>query len=337
VTTAGEVREALLRTYSHDALGDAGDERLELVASPYEIGRQALDSGLSLIELIASHREAERQSALLRDDALMELVAPFEMAVLGYRETIDRLRRINQDLAVVNRAIAHDLRNPVATIAMWASVARERLAGQSHGVNEVLDHISTVADHAMKLIGDLLTYSAIEESHTSPEHVDLGSVLHDVITSLAAAIRDTDAIVDWGTLPVVGGNRTHLAHVFQNLIANSIKYRSEEAPRIHLSAQRDGGGWTISCRDNGRGIPEDQWHQVFEPFWRGAGTSTSGSGLGLAICRRIVIQSGGRIWVDASGAGGTTMALTLRGGEGGQAPHRPSGHRDGGAAGPGSG
>ena len=127
---ADEVRDALCRTYGRYALGPNGEGTDGDVASPYEIGRQALDSGVGLIELIASHRQAERETALTQDEAFMELVAPFEMVLLGYRETIGRLRQTNEDLAVFNHAIAHDLRNPVATIAMWASMARRRLEGQ---------------------------------------------------------------------------------------------------------------------------------------------------------------------------------------------------------------
>jgi signal transduction histidine kinase len=311
MTTVREVREALRRSYARDALAGAGVDKGE-AASPYEIGRQALDGGVGLIDLIAAHREAERQSHSLRDDALLDLVAPFEMAVRGYEETIDRLRRANVDLAMMNRAIAHDLRNPVATISIWTAVAQRRLEVGNREVGDVVDQIARVARYAGDLIGDLNSYAALEAEATTMGDVELDMVVHDVVLSLAAAIDEGAASVSSDPLPTVRGHRTHMAHVFQNLVSNAIKYRGELPPRIHIDATRDGAFWTIRCHDNGTGVPAESREQVFEPFWRGPGAVAQGTGLGLAVCRRIVTQAGGRIWIDDPGEGGTTVALTLR-------------------------
>ena len=311
MTTAEEVREALCRSYGHHALGTAAQGNDEEFASPYEIGRQALDGGVGLIELIASHRQAERETALARDDAFMELVAPFEMVLLGYRETIGRLRQTNEDLAVFNHAIAHDLRNPVATIAMWASMARRRLEGRGGEVEEFVDQIETVARHAIDLIGDLLVYATLDQDDTAVAAVDLNEVVTSVRASLAETIGHSGAFIESEDLPTLPGNRIRLEHVLQNLIENAIKYRSTAPPRIRIGAALEGSMWTIHCRDNGMGIPVEARDKVFTAFWRGAGGAAPGGGLGLAICRRIVSRAGGRIWIEASGPPGTTVAFSL--------------------------
>ncbi|MGA8014938.1 MAG: ATP-binding protein [Candidatus Dormiibacterota bacterium] len=308
---ADEVREALSRTYRSYALGLVDEGPGQEVASPYEIGRQALDSGVGLIELISSHRQAERETALARDDAFMELVAPFEMVLLGYRETIGRLRQTNEDLEVFNHAIAHDLRNPVATIAMWASMARRRLEGRGGELAEFVDQIETVARHAIDLIADLLVYATLDKDDTPAEPVNLDGVLASVLASLAETIATSGASIESDKLPTLPGNRIRLEHVLQNLIDNAIKYRGVDRPQIRIDATLEGSMWTIRCRDNGMGVPAQERERIFTAFWRGAGGATPGGGLGLAICRRIVNRAGGRIWIEDSGPQGTTVAFAL--------------------------
>jgi signal transduction histidine kinase len=309
--TADEVRDALCRTYSRYALDPTGGSIDGDYASPYEIGRDALDSGVGLIELISSHRQAERETALARDDAFLELVAPFEMVLLGYRETIGRLRQNNEDLAVFNHAIAHDLRNPVATIAMWASLARSRLQGGRGEVEEVINQIETVAHHAIDLIGDLLVYAALDRDDSASEPVGLNDVIASVRASLAETIANSAASIESADLPTVPGNPIRLEHVLQNLIENAIKYRGTDPPRVRLDATLEGSMWTIRCRDNGRGVPIDERDKIFDAFWRGSGGEAPGGGLGLAICRRIVTSAGGRIWIEESSPAGTTVAFSL--------------------------
>lgn len=311
MTTADEVREALCRVYGQYALGAVGERTDEEFPSPYEIGRQALDGGVGLIELISSHRQAERETALARDDAFMELVAPFEMVLLGYRETIGRLRQTNEDLEVFNHAIAHDLRNPVATIAMWASMARHRLGGRGGELAEFVDQIETVARHAIDLIGDLLVYATLDKDEPAAEPVDLNEVVASVRASLAETIAESGASIESEELPILPGNRMRLEHVLQNLIDNAIKYRGVDRPQIRIDATLEGSMWTIRCRDNGMGVPAEERDRIFDAFWRGAGGATPGGGLGLAICRRIVTRAGGRIWIEDSGPQGTKVAFAL--------------------------
>jgi signal transduction histidine kinase len=288
-------------------------------AAPYDLGRSALQDGRSLLQVVAQWLQSAHPEG---DDSeqLIELLAPFEMALTGYRETIDRLRQTNRllgqtnaDLALFTRAMAHDLRNPLATIAMWASLARARAERDTRGAADllpILDQIEEVAGHAMTLVGDLLRYSELEKEAGPAEAVDLRATAQRVATALEAVIVDHGARLEVGELPVVQGRPRELEQLLQNLVENSIKYRTERPPLIRLEAVAGASEWTLLCRDNGRGVPAELRERAFEPFVRGD-ASLPGSGLGLAICRRIAERHGGSIRVAESGPRGTTIALTL--------------------------
>jgi signal transduction histidine kinase len=109
------------------------------------------------------------------------------------------------------------------------------------------------------------------------------------------------------------GDATQLSRVFQNLIANSIKYRSPHTPlRIQINAEPDqDGGWLIRVRDNGIGIAGEYHRKVFQPFKRLHGPEIAGNGIGLALCSRIVEAHGGRIWVESQEGQGADFLFTL--------------------------
>src|SRR5205814_8628502 len=121
------------------------------------------------------------------------------------------------------------------------------------------------------------------------------------------------ATVTHDPLPTIQADGVLIRQLFQNLIENAIKYRRQEPPRIHLSAQRQEMGWTIDVSDNGIGIDPDNAETIFRPFRQlnrksgGAG----GVGLGLSTCRRIAQRHGGRIWVTSAAGEGSTFHVEL--------------------------
>ncbi|MGA8015531.1 MAG: substrate-binding domain-containing protein, partial [Candidatus Dormiibacterota bacterium] len=244
-------------------------------------------------------------------DRLFETVALLSLSV-EREEMTEKLRRSNADLATFSHAMAHDLRNPLATISMWASVARARAGpgDDAEPVLRIVDQIKQVSAFANELVSDLLRYAELDRVAAPRQPVDLNLATGRALATLESTIVEHGAVVEAGDLPTVRGNFAELELVLQNLIENAIKHRAGRAPRIRIDAVRDDGGWTIRCHDNGAGIPTALRNRVFEPFVRGE-TPTAGSGLGLATCRRIVQGLGGRIWVDQSGVNGTTIALNL--------------------------
>jgi signal transduction histidine kinase len=151
--------------------------------------------------------------------------------------------------------------------------------------------------------------------------VDLARVLAWVLESLQVEIEQSGATVTHDLLPTVRGDELLLGHVFQNLIANAIKFRENAPPQIHVSARAayqplgdNGAGeqWILSVQDNGIGFDLEEADRVFEPFERlHSAREFPGTGLGLAICNRIVERHGGRIWCEAQPGDGATFYVSL--------------------------
>ena len=156
------------------------------------------------------------------------------------------------------------------------------------------------------LIQDLLTYSRVG-SHGNPfEMVQTEEVLTHVLESLRIAIQEAHAVVTHDPLPEVFGEPIQLGQLFQNLIGNAIKFQGEEAPRVHISAQRKAGEWLFSVADNGIGIAPEYAERIFAIFQRlHPRTRYEGTGIGLAVCKKIAQRHGGRIWVGSNGASPT--------------------------------
>ena len=115
-----------------------------------------------------------------------------------------------------------------------------------------------------------------------------------------------------GPLPTVVGDPVQLGQVLQNLVANAIKFRGAEPPRVHVSAERAGREWTVSVRDNGIGISPEYAQRIFVIFQRlHSRAEYAGTGIGLAICKKIVERHGGRIWVEPAPGGGSVFRFTL--------------------------
>jgi light-regulated signal transduction histidine kinase (bacteriophytochrome) len=164
------------------------------------------------------------------------------------------------------------------------------------------------------LLKGLLAYWEITERQQDTfASIDCGAVLDKALLNLQAATAQSGAIVTSDRLPTVVAEEVMLMQVFQNLISNSIKYRSEETPKIHVSAERDAEGWLFSVRDNGVGIDPKNADRAFRMFTRLHGRELSGTGIGLALCKKVVERQGGRIWVESEAGRGATFKFTVPG------------------------
>jgi PAS domain S-box-containing protein len=253
------------------------------------------------------------QAAISMDNARL-----FEQAQWVQKElkrSNEELRRANSDLEVFAYSASHDLHEPLRTISISAQIIERSWGQQLQGEDAIfLANILAASDRMHALLDDLLTYTkATKYEEGAAPGVDAGRVLQDVLKSLRGVIEEAGATVTAGELPIVAMHESRLAQLFQNLITNAIKYRSEEVPRVHIAAdQRD--GWCIfSVVDNGIGIEPQFAEQIFGLFKRLHGRDEyPGSGIGLAICQRVVEQYGGRIWLEQSAPGrGSTFSFAL--------------------------
>ena len=143
------------------------------------------------------------------------------------------------------------------------------------------------------------------------EPVDMEALAAEVVGSLASALDAAGGSVVIGDLPTVRGNRDQLGRVLQNLVANSVKFRSAAPPRVRIAAERADGAWVFSVSDNGVGIPRELGDDAFAMFKRAHGSEVEGSGIGLAVCRKVVEAHGGAITAEPAPGGGTLVRFRL--------------------------
>lgn len=175
---------------------------------------------------------------------------------------------------------------------------------------EFIEYATDGAERMRRMIDDLLTYSRIGTSDAEFDSVDCRIVLDRVLENLQIAIEETDAEVTADALPTVIADGQQLVQLFQNLVSNAISYASDADPRIHVSASETDDGWRFSVSDNGVGIKEEKFEEVFEIFSSGS-NGTDSTGIGLAICKKIVARHGGEIWVESQPGVGSTFHFTI--------------------------
>ncbi len=225
----------------------------------------------------------------------------------------EELRRVNQDLETFAYSASHDLQEPLRNIAISAQLL-ERSLGQHMDAESMpfLANIRTSARRMGDLITDILAFTSLSKGNEG-SCVDAGAVLKRVLEDLESQIASSGAVITASDLPMVYIDESRLAQLFLNLISNALKYRNEEAPLVHVTAEV-GDEWSaFSVSDNGIGIDMRYSQQIFGVFKRLHGREKyPGSGVGLAICHRIVEQYGGRIWLEKSKPGaGSTFCFTV--------------------------
>jgi two-component system sensor histidine kinase/response regulator len=259
--------------------------------------------------------DLHRQNELVRQYSIQLQTAN---AALERRieERTGELRISNEELRQFAYAASHDLKEPLRTMAACAKLLSERYGtrlGSDGG--KFIDHIVTAARHMDSLLNDLLAYTTHGNAECDMNaECDAEAVWVAVLMALDVAIRESDAVITHDPLPQVSADFNELLQLFQNLIGNGLKYRREEVPRIHVSAERREDQWLFSVQDNGLGIDPSYSDQIFGIFKRVHGREYPGNGIGLAICKKIVERHNGRIWVESEPAKGSTFFFTL--------PHR---------------
>ncbi|HLY17492.1 MAG TPA: ATP-binding protein [Bryobacteraceae bacterium] len=224
------------------------------------------------------------------------------------------LRRSNEDLERFAYIGSHDLQEPLRNITTHIQLL-ERLTAERF--NESERHLFAVvlegAQRMAGLIQDVLAYSGIGREQPELKPTALADALAMATGNLSEGIAAAGAEVTAGPLPAVLGDTPQLGRVFQNLIGNSLKYRSDGVPlRVNITSDMDPtGDCLIRVADNGIGIAANHLDRVFEPFKRLHGHDIPGNGIGLALCRRIIEGHGGRIWAESGEGQGAVFLFTL--------------------------
>ena len=280
---------------------------------PVEIGLNPIvtEQGEFVLSAIVNITERKAMEAALRNmnDELEKRVTERTAELARSNEALERS---NLDLQQFAYVASHDLQAPLRSIVGFVQLLQdeygERLDDQGQDwINRTIEN----SQRMQTLILDLLTYARLETQARPFRAADCERIVQKAIASLETAIHDTGAEVTHGPLPTVVGDESQLTQVFQNLIANGLKY-SPGKPEIHISAQQQDRAWLFAIRDNGIGIATKYHERIFDIFQRLHTQQTyPGTGIGLAICRRVVQRHGGRIWVESEPDQGSTFYFTL--------------------------
>lgn len=229
--------------------------------------------------------------------------------------TVDRLNASNRELEQFAYVASHDLQEPLRIVASYLSLLKRRYSGKlGEDADTFISYAVDGAHRMQSLILDLLQLSRIGSQGHDLEATSLRAVANQAIANLELAISDSGALIRTGDLPDVMGDKPQLLRLFQNLIANALKYRHpDRRPEITIDACLEGGMWHIVLQDNGQGIEEPFREKVFLIFQRlHTREQAEGNGIGLAICRKIAERHGGAIWIDGDPNLGTRFHVTLR-------------------------
>lgn len=230
------------------------------------------------------------------------------------QELSEELARSNAELERFAYIVSHDLKEPLRSITGFSGLLQRKLGPElDPDAQQYLEFIVGGARHMQALIDGLLEYARAGREQAAAQPVDLGDVVDKTRTQLAVLIEETGAeVVVSAPLPRIEGDPLRLGQLFQNLIGNALKFRSEAPPRIRIEARDSGDCWQLAVADNGIGIEPKHQQRVFEVFQRLHGREEyPGTGIGLAICKKIVESHGGRIWVESTPGAGTTFLFTL--------------------------
>ena len=231
--------------------------------------------------------------------------------------TLDRrirpLRRTNAEMEQFANVASHDLQEPLRMISGYLQLIERRYnALLDDDGREFIRYAVDGAARMKALITDLLNLSRAGTGAASFRAVNALDLVQNALANLKAALDESGAQVSVEPLPKILVDPVLFAQVFQNLIANGIKFQRDSRPQIIISAVRRGPEWIFSVNDNGIGIEPQHLDRIFGIFERlHSSEDYPGSGIGLAITRKIVERHGGRIWAESQPGIGSTFRFSI--------------------------
>ncbi len=296
----------VLRTYG--LRKDGLEFPIELSVGEVRLGDRRQFTGI--IRDVTERKRAE--------DAIQSMNAELEERV---QRRTEELQRMVDELAQFASIASHDLQEPLRKVLVFGDRLRQQYEGTlGDKGKDYLARMLNAADRMSSLLNDLLELSRVTSKGRPFERVDLGAVVREVLTDLEVALQESGGVVEVGDLPSIDADSTQMRQLFQNLLSNALKFRSDvRRPLVTISAEspvQAGSGGDSRCRlvvrDNGIGFDAKYSSVIFEPFHRLHGRSEyEGSGMGLAICRKIVERHGGRIVAEGTAGEGATFVIEL--------------------------
>lgn len=231
------------------------------------------------------------------------------------KATEEKLLTTNKELEQFAYAASHDLKEPLRMIKSYTQLLEKRLnSGLDDRSKEFMHYVQDGTTRMQQLLDDLLEYSRMGRvSSQNQKIIDLNNILFIVMNNLMASMEEKNAAIFATNLPSIFSSSTEMTMLFQNIIANALKFRKPDvSPIIHLKTEEAGNFYKISISDNGIGIAEENLGKVFGIFERlHSKQEYKGSGIGLSTCKKIVNNMGGQINIASTLGKGTTFYFTL--------------------------
>ncbi len=230
------------------------------------------------------------------------------------RDVAGALERSNKELEQFAYVASHDLQEPIRMVASYTQLLAQRywddLDDRAH---KYINYAVDGAKRMQELINDLLHLSRVDTEGKAFVPVALGDVLDRVERDLEKAIAEQKGTVTRGELPTIEGDPVQMGQLIQNLVGNGLKFRREGVdPTVHVEAERKGDEWVISVRDNGIGVEEKHFEDVFVVFRRlHKRGEYKGTGIGLSVTKKIAERHGGRIWLESTPGEGSTFFIAF--------------------------
>lgn len=222
-----------------------------------------------------------------------------------------RLQRLNSEMETFTQVVSHDLREPLRAVSSFLQLLEDRNSGKLDEQSQLF--VNYAKDGANRMAGLLQDLSATTLLKAGPPKlVDCEELLLEVLSGLSAVVSETGAVISNDSLPTLEGWRSPLGQLFQNLIANALKFQKGGTPRVHIGAREQGEEWVFLVEDNGIGIPAEKIDRIFDAFHRlHPRKQYEGSGLGLSICQKAVGLHGGTIWAESELGEGSIFTFSL--------------------------
>ncbi|WP_143473419.1 sensor histidine kinase [Flavilitoribacter nigricans] len=229
------------------------------------------------------------------------------------KEQADHLKMVNEELEEYAYVVSHDLQTPLRSIVGFAQLlerARENQLDENQ--QEYLKYIISSAKRMHSLTRDLLSYSNLHSGNLEMEAVDLNLIIAEILIDLNVYLNEVGARIDFPDLPVIQGDKKSLRRVFQNLLHNAFKFRSERPLEIALRFEERPDYWYFEIEDNGIGIEAKYTSKIFKVFQKlHHAHEYDGNGIGLSVCKKVIQQHQGEIGVKAGTAVGTCFYFTI--------------------------
>ncbi len=263
-----------------------------------------------IVKMLENQKQILQEQKLILEQKNQEILEQkLQLETLG-----EKLKETNYALEHFAATAAHDLREPLRMIGMYTSLTQRRMSNYPDSIrDEYMDFVTNGVSRMNSLLTNLLEFSRIGRHEKDRKQIDLNTSLHNVILNLTVVLKETGASIITTSLPTINASETDMSQLFQNLIANAIKFRKDSVPsEVFISYLSRKDTHVISIRDNGIGIKKEHQNKVFNIFERLNGRDKyDGSGIGLATCRKIVESLNGKIWLRSAEGEGSIFYIAF--------------------------